>query len=140
MIVATAGTTSAGMIDPLADCGEIARSSGIWYHVYAAWGGALIASEKLRDRLGGIEEADSVTIDAHKWFATTMGSGMFLIRNASILSSAFHVLTSYMPSQSEDIDPYLTSMQWSRRFLGLRLFLSLATAGWTGYARMSNGA
>jgi glutamate/tyrosine decarboxylase-like PLP-dependent enzyme len=135
MIAATAGTPNAGMIDPLVQCGKIARTFGLWYHVDAAWGGALIASDALRDELAGIEQSDSVTIDAHKWFATTMGCGMFLTRHASALSSAFQVTTDYMPSNDSTIDPYLTSLQWSRRFLGLRLFMSLAAAGWVGYAR-----
>jgi glutamate/tyrosine decarboxylase-like PLP-dependent enzyme len=133
MIAATAGTTNAGMIDPLTHCAEIARNFGLWYHVDAAWGGALIASDRLRGMLAGIEQADSVTIDAHKWFATTMGCGMFITRQAPVLSSAFQVSTSYMPSNVPSVDPYVTSVQWSRRFLGLRLFLSLAVAGWAGY-------
>jgi glutamate/tyrosine decarboxylase-like PLP-dependent enzyme len=135
MIVATAGTTNAGMIDPLTACAEIARTSDLWYHVDAAWGGALIASERLSGTLAGIERADSMTIDAHKWFATTMGCGMFITRHGHVLSSAFQVSTSYMPSNITSLDPYVTSMQWSRRFLGLRLFLSLAAAGWAGYGR-----
>jgi glutamate/tyrosine decarboxylase-like PLP-dependent enzyme len=133
MIAATAGTTNAGMVDPLADCAAIARSAGLWYHVDAAWGGALIASDRLRGLLAGIELADSVTMDAHKWLATTMGCGMFLTARSDALTSAFHVLTSYMPSNIAELDPYVTSVQWSRRFLGLRLFLSLAAAGWSGY-------
>jgi glutamate/tyrosine decarboxylase-like PLP-dependent enzyme len=133
MIAATAGTTNAGMIDPLAACAELARSFGLWYHVDAAWGGALVASDRLCHILTGIEQADSVTIDAHKWFATTMGAGMFITTHASILSSAFQVSTDFMPSNLSDLDPYVTSVQWSRRFLGLRMFLSLAAAGWTGY-------
>jgi aromatic-L-amino-acid decarboxylase len=135
MIVATAGTTNAGMIDPLAACCEIARDAGIWFHVDAAWGGALIASDNLRGVLSGIEQADSVTIDAHKWFATTMGCGMFITRRPSVLSSAFRVATGFMPSNSPNRDPYVTSVQWSRRFLGLRLFMSLAAAGWAGYGQ-----
>jgi aromatic-L-amino-acid/L-tryptophan decarboxylase len=135
MITATAGTTNAGMIDPLAGCAEIARGAGAWYHVDAAWGGALIASDTRRAELAGIEEADSVTIDAHKWFATTMGCGMFFTTDAGVLSSAFQVSTGYMPSNVAGVDPYVTSVQWSRRFLGLRLFLSLGTAGWKGYGR-----
>jgi glutamate/tyrosine decarboxylase-like PLP-dependent enzyme len=135
MIAATAGTTNAGMIDPLATCAQIARAAGLWYHVDAAWGGALIASELRRTELAGIEQAQSVTIDAHKWFATTMGCGMFLTSDPSALSSAFQVSTGYMPSNVAGVDPYVTSVQWSRRFLGLRLFLSLAAAGWDGYAR-----
>lgn len=133
MIAATAGTTNAGMIDPLAACAGIAQASGLWFHVDAAWGGALIASDRLRGILAGMEQADSVTIDAHKWFATTMGCGMFITRHQALLSSAFHVSTSYMPSNIPAIDPYVTSLQWSRRFLGLRLFLSLAAVGWSGY-------
>jgi glutamate/tyrosine decarboxylase-like PLP-dependent enzyme len=134
MVVATAGTTAAGMIDPLQDCAEIARRAGAWFHVDAAWGGAAIASERHRHVLAGLEAADSVTIDAHKWFATTMGCGMFLARRPAVLSAAFRVSTGYMPSNVEHVDPYVTSVQWSRRFLGLRLFLSLAAAGWDGYA------
>jgi glutamate/tyrosine decarboxylase-like PLP-dependent enzyme len=134
MLVATAGTTSAGIIDPLAECAAVARSHGLWYHVDAAWGGALITSDRLRGALSGIEIADSVTIDAHKWFATTMGCGMFITRDPAILSDCFHVSTSYMPSNRAGLDPYVTTQQWSRRFLGLRVFLSLAVAGWRGYA------
>jgi glutamate/tyrosine decarboxylase-like PLP-dependent enzyme len=134
MVVATAGTTNAGMIDPLGPCAQIARNAGLWNHVDAAWGGALIASDRLRGALAGIEQADSITIAAHKWLATTMGCGMFMTRHASMLSSVFHVSTTFMPSNIINLDPYVTTAQWSRRFLGLRLFLSLATAGWHGYA------
>jgi len=133
MIVATAGTTNAGMIDPLEACADLAREAGIWFHVDAAWGGALIVSEALRATLDGIERADSMTLDAHKWFATTMGAGMFISRHAQALSTAFHVSTTFMPSELERVDPYVTTAQWSRRFVGLRLFLALAVAGWSGY-------
>jgi glutamate/tyrosine decarboxylase-like PLP-dependent enzyme len=134
LISATAGTTGAGMIDPLAECARIAREHGVWYHVDAAWGGAALVSERLRGLLAGIELADSITIDAHKWFATTMGCGMFLTRYPQVLSEAFHVSADFMPSTATQLDPYLNTVQWSRRFLGLRLFLSLAAAGWQGYA------
>ncbi len=135
MIAATAGTTGAGMIDPLPACATIARDAGVWFHVDAAWGGGVIASERLRPLLAGIEQADSVTIDAHKWFATTMGCGMLLTRHAGILATAFQVSTGYMPSNLAGLDPYVTTVQWSRRFLGLRLFMALAAAGWDGYAQ-----
>jgi aromatic-L-amino-acid decarboxylase len=133
MIVATAGTTGAGMIDPLIGCAKIARACGAWFHVDAAWGGALIASDRLRSLLSGIENADSVTIDAHKWFATTMACGIFITRHPGVLNESFHATTNFMPSNVAGLDPYVTTVQWSRRFLGLRLFLSLATAGWRGY-------
>ena len=134
LIAATAGTTGGGMIDPLSECAEIAHSHGVWYHVDAAWGGAALASEKLRGALAGIERADSLTIDAHKWFATTMGCGMFVLRDPAVLHEAFHVGGDFMPSNASSLDPYLNTVQWSRRFLGLRLFVALAVGGWSGYA------
>lgn len=134
LISPTAGTTSAGMIDPLPECAAIARQHNAWCHVDAAWGGAALASEKLRGLLDGIELADSITIDAHKWFATTMGCGMFITSRPGVLSEAFGVNAAFMPSQHSALDPYLNSVQWSRRFLGLRLFLALGIAGWSGYA------
>ena len=94
----------------------------------------MIASKKLRGVLAGLERADSATIDAHKWFATTMGCGMFLVRDGQAPSAVFQVAASYMPSREVSVDPYMNSAQWSRRFLGLRLFLSLAAAGWDGQA------
>jgi glutamate/tyrosine decarboxylase-like PLP-dependent enzyme len=134
MIVPTAGTTNAGMVDPIHECAEIARREEAWCHVDAAWGGAVIASPVLRDRISGIETADSITIDGHKWFAATMGCGIFLTPHLHVLSAAFNTRTSFMPSHEPDLDPYLMSAQWSRRFSGLRLFLSLGVGGWQGYA------
>ena len=134
MIAATAGTTNAGRADPLHDCADIARRHKLWMHADAAWGGGLIASERLHSELAGIERADSITIDAHKWFATTMGAGMFLTQHTDLLANAFQVSTSYMPSNDQSVDLYVNSMQWSRRFVGLRLFLALAIAGWQGFA------
>jgi glutamate/tyrosine decarboxylase-like PLP-dependent enzyme len=132
MVVATAGTTGAGMIDPLHACADIAQQEHLWYHIDAAWGGAALASNRLRQVLAGIERADSITIDAHKWLATTMGCAIFVTRHGHLLSEAFHASTSFMPSSVSGVDPYLNSVQWSRRFLGLRLFLALASAGWEG--------
>jgi glutamate/tyrosine decarboxylase-like PLP-dependent enzyme len=132
MVAATAGTTGAGMIDPLHACADIARQEHLWYHIDAAWGGAALASNRLRKLLAGIERADSITIDAHKWLATTMGCALFITRHGALLSEAFHASTSFMPSSVAGVDPYLNSVQWSRRFLGLRLFLALAAAGWDG--------
>lgn len=134
MVAATAGTTNAGVVDPLHPCADIAKEHGLWFHVDAAWGGALLASDKYRHVLTGIERADSITIDAHKWFASTMGAGMFLVRQRAILNEAFRVSTEYMPSNDAAVDLYVNSVQWSRRFVGLRMFLSLGVAGWEGYA------
>jgi glutamate/tyrosine decarboxylase-like PLP-dependent enzyme len=136
MIVATAGTTNAGMIDPLYACADIAGNAGIWFHVDAAWGGAVIASERRRPLLAGVERADSITIDAHKWLSTTMGCGMFISPHGPLLASTFQVTADFMPSNNAGVDPYVVSAQWSRRFAGLKLFLALGAVGWAGYARM----
>ena len=132
MVVATAGTTGGGMIDPLHACADVAKQQGLWLHIDAAWGGAALASDRLRGLLSGIERADSITIDAHKWLATTMGCAIFITRRGDLLSAAFHASTNFMPSSLAAVDPYLNSVQWSRRFVGLRLFLALAAAGWDG--------
>lgn len=134
IIAATAGTTNAGMVDPLEACADIAAEHNIWFHVDAAWGGGLIASRNAMNVINGIQSADSITIDAHKWFATTMGAGMFLTAQPAVAADAFRVSASYMPESEAQNDFYLNSAQWSRRFVGLRLFLSLGAAGWDGYA------
>jgi len=126
------------MIGSLGTCADVAGNAGLWYHVDAAWGGGHIATEGLRQQPSGLERAGSITIDAHKWFATTMRGGMFITPHGSVLSSTFHVSAEFMPSNLKGSDPYVTSVQWSRRFLGLRLFLSLAATGWSGYGAMSS--
>ena len=134
LVAATAGTTGGGMIDPLHACADVAAASRAWFHVDAAWGGAALSSDRLRSVLAGIERSDSIAVDAHKWFATTMGCGMFLTPHGAVLSEAFRVAADFMPSTAAATDPYLNSVQWSRRFLGLRLFLALGVAGWQGMA------
>lgn len=134
MIAATAGTTNAGMIDPLHDAADLAAHYGAWFHVDAAWGGAIVASGRFAYTMSGIERADSITVDAHKWLATTMGAGIFLTAHTDVPADVFNVSASYMPAGDAPRDFYLNSAQWSRRFVGLRLFLSLGAAGWDGYA------
>ena len=81
MVVGTGGTTAAGVIDPLPELGHFCREEGLWFHVDAAWGGSAILSPKLRHHLAGIEAADSITCDAHKWLSVSMGCGMFFCRH-----------------------------------------------------------
>jgi glutamate/tyrosine decarboxylase-like PLP-dependent enzyme len=135
MVVGTAGTTVAGMVDPLADCANIANEAGAWFHVDAAWGGGAIASSHTRVQLAGIELADSVTIDAHKWFSATMPCGMFISRRSGVLNRVFGTSVPSMPAGGSPQDPSANSVLWSRRFSGLRLFMNLSVAGWQGYAQ-----
>ena len=137
LVVANAGTTSAGAIDPLPDIARFCRSENLWFHVDGAWGGAAIISPLLRTHLAGIEHADSITCDAHKWFSVPMGAGMFFCRHPGAVDSAFESEISFMPGRTESVqDPYVTSVQWSRRFIGLKLFVALAERGESGYAAM----
>jgi len=137
LIVATAGTTSAGAIDPIERLAQYAATQNIWLHVDAAWGGAALLVPELRPLLQGIEHADSITFNPHKWLSIPMGAGLFLTRHRDILTQTFKVTTPYMPSNGLDDeahdDPFTRSMQWARRFIGLKVFLSLAVAGWSGY-------
>lgn len=137
LVVATAGTTAHGAIDDLAGIASVGRAHGAHIHVDAAWaGGALVASSR-RQIFIGIEMADSVTIDPHKWLAVPMGAGLYLSRDWRPLATAFSVTTGYMPSAStERHDAYIHSMQWSRRFIGGKLFMALATLGLDGYREM----
>src|SRR5438874_862837 len=138
MVVGTAGTTAAGAIDPLPDLARFCRSEELWFHVDAAWGGAAIISPRLRSHLAGIDAADSITCDAHKCFSVPMGAGMFFCRHPEVVGEAFRAHASYMPCKTAGPthDPYTTSVQWSRRFIGLKLFLALAERGEFGYVVM----
>lgn len=136
LIAATAGTTNAGAIDPLDELADIARSSGLWLHVDAAWGGAAALSECLRHLLKGIERADSITFDAHKWLSVPVGAGAFFCRRRAAVEATFAVQADYVPPQASGrIPPYMTSMQWSRRFIGLKVFMMLAVRGMPEIAR-----
>lgn len=138
MVIGTVGTTGTGVIDPLAELGRFCRDSGLWFHADAAWGGAAILSLKLRDCLAGIETADSITCDAHKWFSVPMGSGMFFCRHPEDVARSFRTGTTYMPGKQSGpvFDPLTMSIQWSRRFMGLKLFMALAERGEAGYVEM----
>jgi glutamate/tyrosine decarboxylase-like PLP-dependent enzyme len=138
MVVGTAGTTAAGVIDPLPEVGQFCREAGLWFHVDGAWGGSAIVSPKLKHFLAGIEGADSITCDAHKWLSVPMGCGMFFCHHTETVSEAFRADVSYMPGKKIGpvFDPYTTSAQWSRRFIGLKLFMALAQEGESGYAEM----
>jgi glutamate/tyrosine decarboxylase-like PLP-dependent enzyme len=125
-------------VDPLDSLADVAADVGIWFHVDAAWGGAAVLIARLRHVLAGIERADSVTWDAHKWLSVPMGAGMFFCRHEQAVRRAFDVATSYMPWHADDspVDPYLCTVQWSRRAIGLKLFMTLAACGGDRFAEL----
>jgi glutamate/tyrosine decarboxylase-like PLP-dependent enzyme len=130
LIVATAGTTSAGAIDPLDEIATIAARESVWLHVDAAYGGIAAIVAELSTAIAGIARADSVTFDAHKGLAAPMGAGIYLSRRPGALSRAFHDRAGYMPRDASR-DPYARSMQWSRRFVGAKVWATIEGHGWS---------
>ncbi|MCP9237463.1 pyridoxal-dependent decarboxylase [Lewinella sp. JB7] len=137
MVIATAGTTGTASIDDLPAIAEACAEHDVWFHVDAAFGGAAVLHQDYRAWLRGIERADSIITDIHKWLSVPMGTGMFLTRHPDILDRTFRTTAEYMPREGSTlsiVDPYTHTIQWSRRFLGLRMYLSLLVFGWQGYA------
>lgn len=131
LVVGTAGTTPAGIIDPLGEIAGVCQVEGLWFHVDAAYGGAARLSSELVLHMNGIQRADSVTWDAHKWLSVPLGAGMFFCKHRKAVEQTYAIHASYMPS-GEAVDPYVTTIQWSRRLIGLKVFMVLATLGIDG--------
>ncbi|MGY5957116.1 Aspartate aminotransferase family protein [Kosakonia sp. BK9b] len=138
-IVATAGTTDAGAIDPLAEIAALAAEQQIWMHVDAAWGGALLLSEKYRHYLNGLELADSVTLDFHKQFFQTISCGAFLLKDARHYQ-LMRYQAAYLNSDFDEEHgvPNLVSksLQTTRRFDALKLWMGLEALGKKQYAEI----
>ncbi|MEH2921301.1 pyridoxal phosphate-dependent decarboxylase family protein [Samsonia erythrinae] len=136
-IVATAGTTDAGAIDPLRAIATLAAEHQIWVHVDAAWGGALLLSEKYRDYLDGIELVDSITLDFHKQFFQTISCGAFLLKDARHYE-LMRYQAAYLNSEFDEAQgvPNLVSksLQTTRRFDALKLWMGLEALGQRQYA------
>jgi len=141
MVIGTAGTTGTGTVDYLTEINTICKKNDIWFHVDAAYGGAVVMSQKLKQVLNGVEFSDSITFDAHKWMSVPMGTSIFLTPHNLILGKTFRITTEYMPKEAnkmEIVDPFSHSIQWSRRFIGLKVYLSLLIYGWKGYEKVIN--
>jgi len=137
LVVGTAGTTGAGVVDPLNELADVCAAEKLWFHVDAAWGGSAAMSPKLRPILDGIERADSVAWDAHKALCVPFAAGMFFCRDRDALLEAFDCASGYMPEPREGCeDLHRVSLQWTRRTLGLKVFAALASRGFAGYASM----
>jgi L-2,4-diaminobutyrate decarboxylase len=138
-VVATAGSTDFGSIDPLPEIAELCARSGAWMHVDAAYGCGLLTSLKNRDRLDGIERADSVTVDYHKSFFQPVSSSAVLVRDASTLRHAtYHaeylnprrMVQERIPNQVDK------SLQTTRRFDALKLWMTLRVMGADGIGEL----
>ena len=134
-ISAVAGSTNTGSVDDVVGLAEVARAHGLWLHVDAAYGGAARLSARDADRVPGLEFADSVTVDPHKWFFQAYDIGGLVVRRADDLLATFHRAPEYYRSNRPEDEPlnwYQYSIEGTRRFRALKLWMSwkhLGTAG-----------
>ncbi|WP_257348843.1 pyridoxal phosphate-dependent decarboxylase family protein [Pseudalkalibacillus decolorationis] len=141
-LVGTCGTTDFGSIDPLEELADIAKLHKLWFHVDAAYGGALILSKSHADQLSGIEQADSITVDFHKLFYQPISCGAFLVNDQRNFRFIHHTADYLNPESDEEIGiVHLVSKstQTTRRFDALKLFMSLRIVGTERFAAMIDG-
>lgn len=140
-VAGAAGATSTGVIDPLDELAEIAARYNVWFHVDAAYGGALAMSEKHRHKLKGIERADSVTLDPHKWMFVPFAAGATLVRDGGrVLRDAFDITPEYLSEErgGEDVpfDCFRYGQLGTKRFNALKVWMALKSLGTRGYAEI----
>lgn len=134
LVVASAGSTDAGAVDPLISISQIARARGLWMHVDGAYGAMFALCEPGRKILAGMERSDSLTLDPSKGLFMPCGSGAVLVRKGKHLLEAFHYEADYMQDRPtlaslSEISPSELSPELTRPFRGLRLWLSLKLIG-----------
>ncbi|SEL88270.1 pyridoxal phosphate-dependent decarboxylase family protein [Streptacidiphilus jiangxiensis] len=136
-VVATAGTTNAGIIDDLSGIAEVAREQGLWFHVDAAYGGGALFSAELRSKFAGIEQADSVVMDPHKWMYTPFDCGALLYRNPALAAAVHTQDAGYLDclhtEAPQEWNPSDYAYHLTRRPRGLPLWFSLAVNGTDAY-------
>jgi aromatic-L-amino-acid decarboxylase len=132
-VVASAGTTNTGAIDPLPELAEIAASHDLWLHVDAAYGGFFHLTERGQKAFGGIERADSITLDPHKGMFLPYGTGALIVRDGQPLRAAHAATADYLQdiASEEEILPNFGeySPEFTRDFRGLRVWLPLVVHG-----------
>ena len=140
-IIGIAGATSTGVIDPLTELATVAKDNNCWYHVDAAYGGPLAFSEKHRSKLSGIELADSITFDPHKWMFVPFACGAVLVRGgARVLRDAFDITPEYLNEDrggaDVEFDFFRYGQMGTRRFNSLKLWMAIKFMGRKGYAEV----
>lgn len=130
--IASAGTTNTGTVDPLTELAAICKKDNIWLHVDAAYGGAAILAKNGKQLLKGIEKADSITVDPHKWFFQPYEIGCLLVRNHKWLSGTFTEKPEYLrdiEGNESEINFYDHGIELTRRFRALKFYMSVKTFG-----------
>ena len=132
LVVASAGTTDVGAIDPLPEIGEIATRHALWYHIDAAYGGFFILTDEGKEKLRGLELSDSLIIDPHKGLFLPYGLGVVLVRNVDDLKRSYRFDAHYMQDAfagPDELSPAELSPELTKHFRGLRLWLPLKLHG-----------
>lgn len=132
VVVATAGSTNTGAIDPLREIAEVSSKHKTWMHVDGAFGASALLSRRHRDLLAGIELADSLSWDAHKWLFQTYGLGVVAVKNWRHLAASFHSSPEYLRDVASDDDrpnPNDLGIELTRPTRGLKLWLTLHALG-----------
>jgi aromatic-L-amino-acid/L-tryptophan decarboxylase len=139
-IVGVAGTTSSGVVDPIEELAAVARENNCWYHVDAAYGGPLAFSPQHKAKLQGIERADSITFDPHKWMFVPFSCGAVLVREGGgVLRESFDMSPEYLNEDrggaDVEFDFFRYGQMGTRRFNSLKLWMAIKFMGREGYAR-----
>lgn len=132
MVSANAGATNTGAIDPLDDLADLCEREGLWLHIDAAYGGFAVLDNATRPKLKGIERADSVVLDPHKWLFQPYETGCLLVRDAALLRDAFRIMPEYMQDTDmtlEHVNFADRGLQLSRSFRALRVWMSIQMFG-----------
>jgi aromatic-L-amino-acid decarboxylase len=128
-IIASAGTTLTGAVDPLREIARIAHSYDIWMHVDGAYGAPAAGTDVARELFDGIELADSVTIDAHKWLFVPKACSIVLVKDYAALAATFGHNEAYMPHEGEEPNPVDVTLEYSRPLRALKLWLGFKAHG-----------
>lgn len=132
VVIGTAGTTNTGSIDPLKEIAELCREHEMWFHVDGAYGGSVLVSEEYRHLMDGIELADSISWDAHKWLFQTYGCAAVIAKDIKDLYRSFHVNPEYLKdieSNSEFVNMWDIGIELTRPARGLKLWMTLQILG-----------
>ena len=132
LVIASAGTTDVGAIDPLDEIGKITKQHRLWYHIDAAYGGFFVLTKEGKKKLRGIELSDSLVIDPHKGLFLPYGLGVVLVKDQSKLHASHYYVAHYMQdavSANEEPSPAELSPELTKHFRGLRLWLPLKLHG-----------
>ncbi len=135
-VAATAGTVNTGAIDPLDRIAELCRAQQLWFHVDAAYGGPAALVPELADLYRGLEQADSVAIDPHKWMYVPVECGCALVKDRQAMRDAFSLVPPYL--RDDTALPWFSEfgIQQSRGFKALKLWIVLRQIGLSGYRRL----